>query len=301
MHQAHVTNFDEWRATARNLLSMEIAPEQVHWDAGAQISLWAEAEDAVVGDSAPSSPCASRRTKPQLRVPAQFISLARAASCFIDAKVPAEKWSLLYSLLWRLVRYDRRTLSLTTDPQVQCLNRMARAVSRDCHKMKAFVRFQRVCTRGTPANSDAFFTAWFEPDHAIVERVAPFFAKRFAGMSWSILTPYGCAHWNQRVLSLSTGVPRPPAVSDEYELFWQTYYCHIFNPARLKEQAMQSEMPKKYWRYLPESVCIKPLASGAAASTQQMLDADRTDPLRVRSRSSRVREAQDTLRAQNRQ
>ena len=301
MQQVHVTSFDAWRDAARSLLTKGVAPEFVHWDAGEQISLWPD-ESNTACDVTVSAPYCGRRTRPQLRVSAQFMALASAASCFIDVQAPAKKWSVLYALLWRLIHYDRRTLALTTDPQVQYLNRMARAVSRDCHKMKAFVRFQRVATCGSQSgdSDDTFFTAWFEPDHAIVERVAPFFAGRFAGMNWSIMTPHGCAHWNQRALSLSAGITRPPAVSDEYELFWRTYYCHIFNPARLKERAMQSEMPKKYWQYLPEAVCIKPLASGAAASTQRMLAANHTDPLRVRSVSSRVREAQDALRKQNR-
>ncbi len=301
MHQVHVTSFEEWRDTARALLSKGIAPELVHWDAGEQISLWAD-QASGMRDVSANTAYRVRQANPHLRVSAQFISLARAASCFIDTQAPAKKWSILYALLWRLTRYDRQTLALTTDPQVQYLNRMARAVSRDCHKMKAFVRFQRVETGPTQADDsqDTFFTAWFEPDHGIVERVAPFFAKRFAGMRWSIMTPHGCAHWDQQSLSLSPGVPRPPAVTDEYELFWRTYYCHIFNPARLKEQAMQSEMPKKYWRYLPEAICIKPLAAGAAANTQQMLAASPTDPLRVRSVSSRVRDSQDALRKRNR-
>jgi DNA polymerase len=59
---------------------------------------------------------------------------------------------------------------------------IAQAVRRDTHKMKAFVRFREV-----PGQPDAFI-AWFEPQHHIVDRVAPFFARRFTGMRWAILT-----------------------------------------------------------------------------------------------------------------
>ena len=55
-------------------------------------------------------------------------------------------------------------------------------------------------------------------------------------------------------------MPRP---EDRLEETWRRYYASIFNPARLKVKAMQKEMPKKYWRNLPEASLIKPLIEGA--------------------------------------
>ena len=61
---------------------------------------------------------------------------------------------------------------------------MEKAVRRDIHKMHAFVRFRKIGEGG-----DERYVAWFEPEHFIVERNAPFFVRRFTGMRWSILTP----------------------------------------------------------------------------------------------------------------
>jgi uracil-DNA glycosylase len=36
------------------------------------------------------------------------------------------------------------------------------------------------------------------------------------------------------------------AANDTTEDLWRTDYSNIFNPARLKVKAMQSEMPRKY-------------------------------------------------------
>src|SRR4029078_12114825 len=44
---------------------------------------------------------------------------------------------------------------------------------------------------------------------------------------------------------------------------WRTYYASIFNPARLKVGAMLKEMPKKYWRNMPETSLVEPLIAGA--------------------------------------
>ena len=79
-------------------------------------------------------------------------------------------------------------------------------------------------------------------------------------MAWSILTPDICAHWDGHHVSFLPGISKAEAPSqDRLEETWLRYYASIFNPARLKVKAMQNEMPKKYWRNLPEASLIKPL------------------------------------------
>ena len=62
---------------------------------------------------------------------------------------------------------------------------------------------------------------------------------------------------------------------DRLEETWRRYYASIFNPARLKVKAMQNEMPKKYWRNLPEASLIKPLIAGGGARDRQRHDRER--------------------------
>ena len=49
-------------------------------------------------------------------------------------------------------------------------------------------------------------------------------------------------------------------LEDAQEELWLTYFRNIFNPARVKPDRMLAEMPKKYWKNLPEAVLIQPLA-----------------------------------------
>jgi probable DNA metabolism protein len=56
--------------------------------------------------------------------------------------------------------------------------------------MHAFVRFRLVEGR----RARGLHVAWFEPAHRVTEAAAPFFARRFANMNWSILTPDACVH-----------------------------------------------------------------------------------------------------------
>ncbi|MCY7371995.1 MAG: UdgX family uracil-DNA binding protein, partial [Polaromonas sp.] len=70
----------------------------------------------------------------------------------------------------------------------------------------------------------------------------------------------------------------PPA--DAGEQLWLTYYQHIFNPARLKLKAMQKEMPRRYWKNLPETQCISVLTAQSAQRQSRMLDAPASSPRR---------------------
>jgi DNA polymerase len=154
---------------------------------------------------------------------------------------------------------------------------MEKSVRRDMHKMRAFVRFREVPTPDGP-----WFVAWFEPHHLIVEANAPFFVERFTTMNWSILTPDLCAHWDQRRIRFTPGVTRDQAPDqDRTEDLWRTYYASIFNPARVKVDAMKKEMPAYYWKNLPEAGLIPELLAEAPKVTAQMIAASRAQPVRA--------------------
>ena len=106
--------------------------------------------------------------------------------------------------------------------------------------------------------------SWFEPEHQIVDAVAPFFRNRFSNEKWTIFTPSRSATWDRETLHCApTGhtIVRPS--EDELEEYWKKYYASIFNPARLKVPMMCQEMPKKYWKNLPEAALIPGLIADA--------------------------------------
>jgi DNA polymerase len=97
--------------------------------------------------------------------------------------------------------------------------------------------------------------------------------RRFATMVWSILTPYRSAHWNGEELSFTAGAAKADVPDDDrLEAYWRAYFSSIFNPARLKIKAMTSEMPRKYWRNLPEAAAIPELIRGAASRVTAMVE-----------------------------
>jgi DNA polymerase len=264
------TDFDGWRKTARTLALNDVKPSDVTWN--------------VAGDApelfAPTTP-PLEPPNGTFNVSAKFVELAQIA---ILHRNP-ERFALLYRLLWRL-RQNHDLLDIATDPDVNEIAAMAKAVRRDEHKMHAFVRFREI-----GREHKSHFVAWFEPEHHIVELAAPFFARRFADMPWSILTPDLCAHWDGHAVSITPGVSQSEApTADRLEETWRSYYASIFNPARLKVAAMRNEMPKKYWRNLPEASLIKPLIEGAGRTASAMIANAATEPHKAQKRMEPLKE-----------
>jgi uracil-DNA glycosylase len=256
---ASEADFAGWREAARAALLSGEAPEALAWSVGA-----GGAGDLFEG--APTAPQPIAVPK----VPRGFITLAETVILHRDPG----RFALLYRLLWRL-QSQPKLLEDASDPDVHEAEQRARAIRRDIHKMHAFVRFREV---GAP-DGTADFVAWFEPDNFIVEAAAPFFMRRFTGMRWSILTPDRCAFWDGETLRFGEGVSQNQApTEDRLEDLWRTYYANIFNPARLKIAAMTREMPKKYWKNLPEAALIGPLIQAAGERETAMVTAAPTQP-----------------------
>jgi DNA polymerase len=244
-------DFAGWRAAARAFALSDTPPEAIVWSVGAS-------DDLFASDSALPEPSA------KFSVSRALLELAETA---IQARDP-ERFALLYTLVWRVHRGEKHLLEDVADPTVQRVQRLAQAVRRDTHKMRAFLRFREVTQDGATR-----YVAWFEPSHFIVEANAAFFVRRFATMTWSILTPYRSAHWNGSELSFGPGAdPADVPDDDRLEAYWRAYFSAIFNPARLKIGAMTAEMPKKYWRNLPEAAAIPELIRAARARTEAMVD-----------------------------
>lgn len=251
------TDVAGWRRAARALAAESVNPDEVSWG-------FSEDADDLFARAAtiPESPKSRVAT-----VPRMFLDLAECGLLHSDRN----RFDLFYRLLLR-VAADRDAMSDAADPDLIRARALAKSVRRDQHKMTAFVRFREV-----ESADGQHFVAWFEPDHHIVEETAPFFARRFASMRWSILTPRRSAHWDGRTLVFGEGASREDAPDgDRLEDLWRTYYASIFNPARLKLSAMRAEMPKKYWRNLPEARLIRPLAAAAASRAAEMIAADPT-------------------------
>lgn len=245
---AHAADVAGFRAAARRHLAAGTPPASLHFTAGGEVDLFAPECEAATDEPA--------RT---LALPAGLATLCEQAGLHDDPS----RFDRLYELAFRVAR-RRAVWGDRLDPQRVALERMAQAVRREIHKAHAFVRFRPVADE---------HVAWFEPAHHVVDAIAPFFVRRFAGMRWAILTPRGSLRWDgTRLHRGPAAAPQDAPPADAGESLWLAYYRSIFNPARTMPDAMRREMPVRFWRHLPEAVQIGPLLHGATEREGRLVE-----------------------------
>ncbi len=261
-------DYEGFRRAARGLLAQNILPEQVSWQCS---STPAEGADAAGTAHSPALSDA-----PAVSVPPEYVALCQAAVMHSNP----QRFNLLYRLLWRLVHEpELRHNQLDTD--MAQARQMAEEVRHDMQKMKAQLRFHSVQddTFKTRPQGGPLHVAWFEPEHHIMEAVAPLFAKRFAHMRWAILTPEGSieadylgpqdfgrarhasaepatAKPQEAVVAVrfGPGADKSAAPSpDASEMRWLTVYEQVFHPDRLRRRMMQKEQPRHYRKSRPRA------------------------------------------------
>jgi DNA polymerase len=261
MHFVVATDFETWRREARQLLQHEVRPEEISWSREA--TLWS--------NSSNSSPTEERRPRDAFRVPSAFVDRARHVACHRSA----DRWALLYRLLWRITHGEHDLLEVAVDDDTYELQRRSKAVRRDLHKMHAFVRFTKQAGEHGPE-----YVAYYRPDHCIARLAASFFVERFADMRWTIFTPDETARWDTQDLHFTPGVSLPTEPQeDALTELWRSYYAATFNPARVNVPLMRREMPARFWERLPETRHLDRLLEQAPSRTREMLEQPLAAPL----------------------
>jgi DNA polymerase len=99
-----ITNaFVSWQQAARELVRRGVPPDEVSWVVGPAAKALDSQQPTDEGTS--------------FSVPRRFIEFAQAAA----AHASADRWDIMYRVLWRLVRENRKLLELPDDPDVQAL------------------------------------------------------------------------------------------------------------------------------------------------------------------------------------
>lgn len=143
--------------------------------------------------------------------------------------------------------------------EVIYLSQMLKRVSRERHRMKAFIRFNK--------SSDGLFVAIIEPDFNVLPLIISFFRNRYADQKWLIYDVkrhYG-VYYDLHIISevvLSPTQSKDLLRHDkqvnldekdaDYELLWQSYFQSTNIPARKNMKLHLQHVPKRYWKYLPE-------------------------------------------------
>jgi uracil-DNA glycosylase len=265
-------SFAGWREVARSLLLQGVAPHKITW--------LGDGDSAGLFDQLPAPSCAQAATS-TARIPKQLLELLQSAARF---RVE-DRWGLLYRILWRVVQGDH-TAMLPGDIDGSQLHQRLKAVRRESHHLHAFLRFHP-----RPKHAEGpQLVAWHEPAHDILASASTHFAERLGRSTWLIATPDDGAYWDGQRLHYQRPCPSEwqrlaQAPEDEDEALWLAYYGSTFNPARLNRSALETSMPVRFWKNLPEGPLIPQLMSQARAGAQRDGQAEavsRQDGKRIR-------------------
>ncbi len=235
--------FRSWLEVSKQYLAAGVRPQEINWDTDIPTLLELEI------------PKERSEFKPLFFSSEFFLRFEKDAK-YVSMIRDSSKWTLLYRILYRLYFENKNLLKKVSDPDIVWLYRQRKSLGRDIHKMHAFVRFREM----QDAEGESMYVSWFEPEHIILKHTADFFVRRFGDKKWIIATPDVTAYWDLKKIHFSDGVAKDPfETNDAWDDIWKTYYSSIYNKSRKNSKAMMNEMPKKFWKNLPEADLISEL------------------------------------------
>lgn len=143
-------------------------------------------------------------------------------------------------------------------PAVLGVSQFAKSVGREAHRMKAFIRFQKL--------SDGTFFEAVHPDFNVLPLVASHFKKRYTDQPWIIYDEkrkFGLYydktviqeitfHFWERKKDTDVVVQRFDANEMKYDQLWKDYYKSATIASRKNEASRRRHVPLRYRKYLNE-------------------------------------------------
>lgn len=144
------------------------------------------------------------------------------------------------------------------DPDTMDLLKAAEAVKHEAHRFQGFVRFSRA--------PDGSLFAVLAPDHDILGLLAPHFRARFPNEPWSLFDSRRGRCLRHGVEGLEAFLIDPASLPRDargvgaaaqarecvVQDLWLAYYRAANIAERTNPKLLARNLPRKYWRYLPE-------------------------------------------------
>ncbi len=167
-----------------------------------------------------------------------------------------------------MLSYIRRALASEksietdfTDSNVLTIDKVAKKVSREKHRMDAFVRFR--------LTQDGIYFATIEPDFNVLPLNALHFKKRYADQKWIIYDlkrKYGIYYNLKNVVMITLEIQaninqksnaQTYFTNEEmqFQELWRNYFKSSNIEIRKNLRLRIKHIPKRYWKYLSEKNC----------------------------------------------
>ena len=143
------------------------------------------------------------------------------------------------------------------NPDVLKIFQVAKMVSRERHRMKAFIRFR--------LTQDDIYYANIEPDFNVLPLIVSHFKNRYADQKWVIYDTkrsYGVYYdlYTTEEIQLDFTVdPEKPTDTnifaekeEQYQTLWKDYFQHVSIDSRKNTALHVRHVPRRYWKHLTE-------------------------------------------------
>jgi probable DNA metabolism protein len=134
------------------------------------------------------------------------------------------------------------------------IEKLAQKVRREAHRMKGFIRFQKI--------GENQFLALIAPQFDVLPLIRRHFESRFADQKWVIYDRsrnYGLCYDGQQTQELRmdadnlTAFRIPNTVGEQLcQTLWKRYFSAVNVAQRNNPKLHLRQLPRRYWRYLPE-------------------------------------------------
>ena len=165
---------------------------------------------------------------------------------------------LILSAVWHSIKYPKQNiLQDFGNEDILEISKICRSVSRERHRMLAFVRFELL--------QDEVYFAKIEPDFNVLPLIRKHFKERYADQKWMIFDlkrHYGIfydlkeVHFftpdSSQLQNFRNSEQFHHEEEKKYQKLWQRYFIKTGIPERKNMKLHIQWVPKRYWKYLTE-------------------------------------------------
>ena len=165
---------------------------------------------------------------------------------------------LILSAVWHSIKHPKKNiLQDFGNDDILEISKICRSVSRERHRMLAFVRFELL--------QDEVYFAKIEPDFNVLPLIRKHFKERYADQKWMIFDlkrHYGIfydlkeVHFftpdSSQLQNFRNSEQFHHEEEKKYQTLWQRYFVKTGIPERKNMKLHIQWVPKRYWKYLTE-------------------------------------------------
>ncbi|SIS58834.1 probable DNA metabolism protein [Kaistella chaponensis] len=164
---------------------------------------------------------------------------------------------IVSAVKYSLSRPNQNVLNDFAQSDMMQIAKVCKSVSREVHRMNAFVRFEKL--------QDDFYFAKVEPDFNVLPLIFKHFKARYQDQKWMIFDlkrHYGIFsdrenadffypnEWDQNKFIKTQNLLHEDEL--KYQKLWQRYFFKTNIPERKNVKLHVKSLPKRYWKYLTE-------------------------------------------------